>query len=370
MSIRDEVYAMRPRATLRARLQRVQDRGVRILTAAGGAALAWWAASDGLGHPTPFFAPVTVLVTLGLSYGQRLRRVAELVVGVALGVLVGDAFVYVFGSGVWQIAVVAAVAMTLATFVGAGLLLTIQAGVQAILVTTFVAAPDQAFSRWLDAAVGGVVAIGLAMVAPAAPVNRPRRGLVGLTSEVAEILRTSATALQDRDGDGAAEALTRARATETIITGLRDDARAAREVTALSPLHARHRADVRLVSAAISPLDRAVRNLRVLARRVGVAIQGEEAVPESYLDLVRRLADVVDALGAQLDAGRTGIETREALVRVARRAGRGEPGASLSAELIRAQARSMVVDLLMVTGMTYTEALGLVSAAGEQPRGR
>ena len=88
------------------------------------------------------------------------------------------------------------------------------------------------------------------------------------------------------------------------------------------------------------------------------------------VDLVRRLADVVDALGAQLDAGRTGIETREALVRVARRAGRGEPGASLSAELIRAQARSMVVDLLMVTGMTYTEALGLVSAAGEQPRGR
>ena len=42
------------------------------------------------GHPTPFFAPIAAVVSLGTSYGQRLRRVAEVTLGVAIGVFVGD----------------------------------------------------------------------------------------------------------------------------------------------------------------------------------------------------------------------------------------------------------------------------------------
>lgn len=369
MSLREEIGELRPRATLRARVRRVQDRSVRILTASGGAALAWWLARDGLGHPTPFFAPVTVLVALGLSYGQRLRRIAELVVGVALGVLVGDAFVYVFGTGVWQIAVVATLAMTLATFVGAGLLLTIQAGVQAIIVTTFVAAPDQAFSRWLDALVGGSIAIILAMVAPASPVTRPRRDVVGLTREIGAILRSAAAAYRDADEGAAAAVLTRARSTERLITNLRDASKAALEVAAISPLHARHRGDVRTMASAIDPLDRAVRNLRVLCRRVGVAVRDDEVIPERYLTAVDRLAAVVDRLGDELEAGRIGVEVRDPLLVIARRTAEGDPDASLSAELVRAQVRSMVLDLLMVTGLGYRAALTLVSDAAP-PRGR
>lgn len=366
MSLRHELGGLRPRATLRGRVRRVRERAVRIVTAAGGAAAAWWLARDVLGHPEPFFAPVTVLVALGLSYGQRLRRIAELVVGVALGVLVGDAFVYVFGTGVWQIAVVATLAMTLATFVGAGLLLTIQAGVQAIIVTTFVAAPDQAFSRWLDALVGGSVAIVLAMVAPEGPVTRPRRDLAAITEEMAQILRGAATAIRQSDEDSADEVLARARATESLIAELQDTSRTALEVAAISPLHSRHRGDVRNVAAAVSPLDRAIRNLRVLVRRASVAVRTDEVVPEQHLLVVERLADVVDRLAAELDAGRLGIEVREPLVDVARRSAHGVPGASLSAEIIRAQVRSMVVDLLMVTGLGYREAIALLSADGQR----
>ena len=39
---------------------------------------------------TPFFAPIAAVVSLGTSYGQRLRRVAEVTLGVAIGVFVGD----------------------------------------------------------------------------------------------------------------------------------------------------------------------------------------------------------------------------------------------------------------------------------------
>ena len=47
------------------------------------AGVAWLIAADLLGHPTPFFAPVAAVVSLGTSYGQRLRRVAEVTLGVA-----------------------------------------------------------------------------------------------------------------------------------------------------------------------------------------------------------------------------------------------------------------------------------------------
>jgi uncharacterized membrane protein YgaE (UPF0421/DUF939 family) len=61
------------------------------------AATAWWVASALLGHQRPFFAPVAAVVALGVSYAARLRRVGEVVAGVALGVAVGDVFVLLAG---------------------------------------------------------------------------------------------------------------------------------------------------------------------------------------------------------------------------------------------------------------------------------
>ena len=105
------------------------------------AAAAWWVASALLGHERPFFAPVVAMVALGVSYAARLRRVGEVVAGVALGVAVGDVFVRVAGTGTWQIALVIAVAMSLAVLLEAGPMMVTQAGVQASIVTTLVPPP-------------------------------------------------------------------------------------------------------------------------------------------------------------------------------------------------------------------------------------
>ena len=51
---------------------------------------AWFLAHDVVGHPQPFFAPIVAVVCLGTSYGQRLRRVAEVTIGVAIGVFLAD----------------------------------------------------------------------------------------------------------------------------------------------------------------------------------------------------------------------------------------------------------------------------------------
>lgn len=156
-------------------MTRLRERAFFIFQCGVAAALSWYTAFTLLGHRQPFFAPVTAIICLGLSFGSRLRRVLELMVGVAIGVLVGDLFVGMIGAGTWQIAVVVVLAMSLAAIVGSGQLLTTQAGVQASFVATLVAAPGQSFSRWLDAVIGGLVALLIALVAPRGPVLRHSR---------------------------------------------------------------------------------------------------------------------------------------------------------------------------------------------------
>ena len=63
-----------------------------------------------------------------------MRRVAELAVGVAIGVALGDLLVHLIGNGVWQVAVVLFLAATIARFIDRGAMLTTQAGVQALVI--------------------------------------------------------------------------------------------------------------------------------------------------------------------------------------------------------------------------------------------
>src|SRR6478609_9199210 len=177
------------------RLTRWRSRGFLIAQCAVTAGLAWWLAGVLLRHPTPFFAPVAAILVLNVTYGNRLRRGVEVAIGVALGVFVGDVFVHVFGTGVWQIMVVVALAMSLASLLGAGQLMTIQAAVQAVIVTTLLPDPGQGFGRWLDAVVGCVLALVVATVAPSAPLRKPGILAAQLLQEMAATLRAAATAL-------------------------------------------------------------------------------------------------------------------------------------------------------------------------------
>ena len=128
----------RGRVSMRARFARVGAKRWQILQCAAAAGVAWLIAADLLGHPTPFFAPVAAVVSLGTSYGQRLRRVAEVTAGVALGVLLADLLAISIGSGAWQITLVVALAMTSALLITSGQLFVTQAAVQSIIISALV----------------------------------------------------------------------------------------------------------------------------------------------------------------------------------------------------------------------------------------
>lgn len=336
---------------------RLRDRSWLIVQAAVGAALAWFVAVELLGHPLPFFAPVTAMVCLGLTYGNRVRRVLELTFGVAIGVLVGDVFVHLFGSGVWQIGAVTLIAMSLAVLAGAGQLLMLQAGIQGVIVTTLVAGEGRAFERWLDAVVGGLVALVIAVLAPGRmTVRRPRQQAIGVIGHLAVILGSTAEALRQRDADGADQALQAARGLEPELDALREAAAEGLAVARLAPLRRGHRPGILEISTLVEPLDFAIRNVRVLVRRAEVALSESEPVPDSYIDLVDELAMAAQHICDELSAGRSATEAREDLVHLARHATWGHRGAALSAEVMRAQVRSTVVDLLVLTGMTRAQA--------------
>src|SRR2546427_2221375 len=84
------------------RLTRWRNTAVPIVQAALAAGLSWLVAVHLVDHPAPFFAPAASVVCLGITLGQRLRRVIELIGGVCLGGRVGDLLISAIGTGAWQ----------------------------------------------------------------------------------------------------------------------------------------------------------------------------------------------------------------------------------------------------------------------------
>ena len=341
----------RGRLSLRQRRARLRSKSWQIGQCALAAGVAWFLAADVFGHATPFFAPTAAVVSLGTSYGQRFRRVAEVAIGVAIGVLVGDALTHWLGSGAWQMSLIVALAMTTALMAGQGVLLVNQAAIQAIVVSALVAPPGAAFSRWTDALIGGGVAIVAAAVVPRAPLRRPREQAAVVCRKIAALLRTAAESILDGDVERALRSLRDARSTDELVRELRAAADEGLEVVRSSPLRRRHRGPVRAMSELVEPLDFALRNTRVLVRRVAVAAYRGEPVPPAYAAMLDDLAVCVDEVAAELAAGRQATSAREALVRLGRETSHLERSADLSAEVVLAQARSLVADLLAVTGM-------------------
>src|ERR1041384_3479115 len=89
----------RGQVSVQARVARLAGKRRHVLQGGVAAGVAWLVAADLLDHPTPFFAPIAAVVSLGTSYGQRLRRVAEVTLGVAVGVFLADLLVIVVGAG-------------------------------------------------------------------------------------------------------------------------------------------------------------------------------------------------------------------------------------------------------------------------------
>ena len=347
---------VRSRVSVDERLARVRSKSWHIGQCAVAAALAWFLANDVIGHPRPFFAPIVAVVCLGTSYGQRLRRVVEVTVGVAIGVLLADLLLLLIGTGAWQVGVLVALAMTVTLLLNAGTLMVTQAAVQGIVVVTFVASPGYSFTRWLDALIGGGVALVAATVVPRAPLRRPREQAARVVRRIGELLRAGVASAEEGDVERGLRVLADARTTDRLIRELQGAADEGLSVLASSPFRRRHGGDVRRMAELVEPLDRAMRNTRVLVRRMALATYHHQVLPRPYISLCEDLAAAVDELADHLAADEMATAARGSLLRIGEGTAEVERVADLSADVVLAQIRSIVVDLLQITGMDVLEA--------------
>ncbi|MEV6712411.1 FUSC family protein [Lentzea sp. NPDC051208] len=330
-----------------------------IVQCALSAGLAWLVATMVIGHQHPFFAPIAAVVCLGVSLGQRLRRVGELVVGVSVGVGVGDALISWIGSGPWQIALVVALAMSAAVLLDGGSVIALQAGSSAVLVATLL--PPSAgggFDRMIDALTGGLVGLAVAALIPANPVTVAQRQLKVLTNTLSGALRELAGALDSKDSVKAAGVLAELRTSQTTIDDYKAALQTGREITRIAPIRWRSKDELKRYQTAAGPVDYAIRNTRVLARRTMAALKADERIPDGVPDVLKDYADAVDCLKGELEKNKEPKLTREAVrdaarVLTARRLG----GDGFSSKVVLAQIRSVAVDLLQATGLSRSEAM-------------
>ncbi|GAB2595280.1 hypothetical protein Aab01nite_26170 [Paractinoplanes abujensis] len=340
--------------------------GLALALQAGVAAgIAWFVAHDLFERPSPFFAPIAAVITLASSVGQRVRRTAELVLGVAIGIGIGDALILLIGSGPWQIGLIVLLAVLVATAVGGGTPLVVQSASSAVLVATLTSSTGLPWTRFLDALVGGGVGLAvMTLLLPLNPLNVVRRAADPALRALADGLHRVGAGMAERDRATIEDALAHLRAAETTFAAFSAAVTAARENVAFAPARWRSRGALALYVDGASHITYALRNCRVMSRRADTALSDDETIPQVLPVSVGLLGDAVDLLRQEWAKGVEPVAARERALRAAAECGKAyEEGVGFSGGVIVAQIRTTATDLLRAGGVDYAEAPRLVRRA-------
>jgi uncharacterized membrane protein YgaE (UPF0421/DUF939 family) len=371
-----EEAAERSRTSMRTRAERVRHAWRSLVQTAAAATAAYLVASEVVGHEQPFFAPVSAIITLGITIGQRRRRAVELALGVAVGIAVADALVLLLGTGPGALALVVLLAMGTAVFLGSGQIFATQAAVSAVLVAVLQPETDGfSAARFVDALIGGGMALlANSLLLPADPVRLVKRHAEPVLDALAEVLREIARAVEAGEEEAAERALLRARELDELEAGLLEAVSVSRETARYAPVRRRARGTVDFYADAAAQIDLAIRNVRVLARGALRGARLGENLPPAVAEAIRDLAEAVTGLREALVDPERADAVREPALRAAGRATLVlEETGNLSVTVVVGQVRSTAVDLMRGSGLTYEEAAGLVREAahaaedGEEP---
>ncbi|WP_410820606.1 FUSC family protein [Micromonospora sp. 050-3] len=364
----------RVRHGLRSRAWRLRLYWLLAVQAGVAATIAWFVGYQFLDNPAPVLAPTTAVGIVAAAMGSRLRRTIELLVGVVLGLAVGDALMPLFGIGAWQTGVVVVLAIIVAILLkGGGSLLT-QAGGTAVLIATLEPpVRDLSVPRFVDAAVGGLVglAVGLLLV----PIH-PQRTVRLLAEPVLDPAITAmhdlAAALRLRDLDGAQRSLGTLRGLGSRLTALDEGLGAAQEVVRLAPLRWRERPSLAYYTDAVRHMERSLYAFRAITRRLTKAMRDGEPVPEEFPAAIDLLADSVQTLRCAIRARAEPQQARQQILTAVELVGKAQgPAVSdptrphthrlgYSGMIAAGDFRTSAHELLMASGLNADEAGALV----------
>jgi uncharacterized membrane protein YgaE (UPF0421/DUF939 family) len=306
-----------------------------------------------LGDPQPVFACIATVICIGASHGTHRQRATQLVLGVVTGLVVADVIIHLIGTGAPQLAVMVVLAMSVAVLLNGSELVISEAAVSAMLL---VMTGQAAFSpnRILEAAIGGAVALLIALLFspdPILPVSRAAQAVFG---RLGRALERTASALDAGDPEGAEQALAQARSIEGLLRELDAELATSRETVRVAPARFGAREPLERYDRSLEQIDLAVRNTRVLARHSLRAIRAGEA-PGELRDAVFDLAGSVWALAAAYDEPERAGEARELASAAAVEATALGATGGLAVAEVAAPVRSTAVDLMRAAELVAGE---------------
>jgi uncharacterized membrane protein YgaE (UPF0421/DUF939 family) len=368
---REEVsFYARVRNRLLSGVHRLQGGWWQIFQTAVAAGVAWFLAVLILGNERPEFAPIAAVISLGLAVGQRGRRVVELTLGVALGVAIADLLVSAIGVGAVQSAILVALAMIVAVFVGRGELGVNEAAISAMILMITFQPSETGFlpDRFFEALIGGGTAMVVNALLPINPERMVSTAAHPIFDDSAAVLEETAAALEEGDFERAQNALMRARAIDARVSGFKEALAAGRETARIAPSRRRALGHLDLYAAAADQIDLIVRHVRILARSALGVVRSGDPAPEPLAVAVRDLARATEALAAYLEASEGPEEARRLALKAA-----GDAAALLREreDLARDMAINAFIDdifsaaydLLLSTGMDQASALRALEEA-------
>jgi len=360
-----EQAAEASRAGIRTRRERILTTARPILQTSVAASLAWLLATEVVGHSTPFFAPISAVITLGLTIGERRRRAVELAIGVSVGIAIADLLVSWIGTGTWQVGVVTGLAMLAATLVGGGTLLASQAGASAVLVATLQPPEGFDFTRAADALVGSATALVVgSLFLPVDPVRLVREALAPVLDRLAAMLERIAEALEERDAAEADASLTAVGRLDVRYAQVAATLGAAGDAARISVTRRGTLGRLERYVIAEAEIGVAIEDVRALARGATRAIALEDSTPPDAIAAIRALADAVREQATTLEDEADPARARDAALRAVMHANAVLAETSnMSALYIVGQVRLIAADILRASGLERAEASQAVRSA-------
>lgn len=165
-----------------------------IMQTSVAAGLAWFIAHRLLREPQPFFAPMTAVICLSATNLVRGRRAGQMIVGVALGILLGHQVAAMLGRSAIAVAVAVLCSLCVAVLIGRGFFaqgVTFfnQTASAAVLVVVFAHHGTVVTERLIDVLIGGGLALVFSMLLfPANPMVVLRNARAGVLAALDDIL--------------------------------------------------------------------------------------------------------------------------------------------------------------------------------------
>lgn len=342
-------------------LTRVRDSLWPIGQLAMAAAIGYFIARYGLGHPVPLLAVTVSISSLGFSRATKPQTVLSTALAMVFGIALSELLLILFGSGTLQLIVAIGGSLLLARLISNNPAFALTVALQAALVQLLTVPAGGVFARALDGIVGAIVALAITALIPRNPIKLAKADSKALFSVFNQTLKLINTVLLSPDKETADTALSAIRKTQPLVDNWKNSLDAAEAIAKISPFYRWARKEITQQQRVFQGMDLATRNLRVVTRRIDHMVLTGNSHKE-LAGVVAKLITGVELLEGTSEDFSLAQKARKYLRKLGPTLTPAafDPPLTVSEVAVLMQIRPMFVDLAVATGLEQADAVQLL----------